>query len=218
MDGPWFDNGGVIQADADGRFRIDRVMAGDLRVARVNAEEPGTPGFWYGTVVRLTPGEEARVEVGGMGRPVVARIEPPDGFDPKANYRLHSEFTIASNRPVVPDPPANVDRSNNSVRAWTTAFLASAEGLAYRRDWFSASQIKLMPDGTIRLDDVPAGDFKLALTFSADPIYGLTVAPERVAFATRTFTIPPIPGGRSDEPFDLGLIEPVPGRKAPAAK
>src|SRR5262249_15655892 len=66
------------------------------------------------------------------------------------------------------------------------------------------------PDGTIRADDVPAGEYRLTLRYSGDPIHTLGAAPERIAQVTRQFTIPEIPGGRSDEPFDLGTLRPRP--------
>ena len=46
--------------------------------------------------------------------------------------------------------------------------------------------------------------------------------PEEVAYATRQFTVPEIPGGHSDEPLDLGTLRPTPkqtldvGQQVPA--
>lgn len=44
----------------------------------------------------------------------------------------------------------------------------------------------------------------------ADSIYGPAGATGRTTFATRQFTIPEIPGGQSDEPYDLGTLHPRP--------
>ena len=62
------------------------------------------------------------------------------------------------------------------------------------------------------LEDVPPGAYRLDLMYTADPIPGGRSAAERIARATRRFTIPEIPSGRSDEPFDLGELRPTPNK------
>ena len=57
-------------------------------------------------------------------------------------------------------------------------------------------------DGRFRVDDVPAGDW----TFRCD-LYTGPMMQHAGAATPKNFTIPEIPGGRSDEPFDLGEIE-----------
>jgi hypothetical protein len=84
---------------------------------------------------------------------------------------------------------------------------ASAEGHEYRRNRFHLGQAKLDPDGTIHADDVPPGDYRLRLTYSAGPFRGFART-GRFAIATTKFTIPAIPGGSTEEPFDLGVLTP----------
>jgi hypothetical protein len=58
-------------------------------------------------------------------------------------------------------------------------------------------------DGSFRIEDVEPGKYTLSFTFSttsgAQPY-------QPVASATRTVAVPQMPGGRSDEPLDLGEI------------
>lgn len=141
---------------------------------------------------------------------MIARIAPPEEFDPQVDYTAHSEFAIESDRPIFPYPKEVLARRDESMTNWRKTWWASAEGHEYRRNWFRLGQVKLQPDGTIRAEDIPPGDYRLSLTYSADPIYGRAASPERFAYATRQFTIPEIPEGSSDEPIDLGTLRPKP--------
>ena len=98
-----FDSGSTT-ADAEGRFVLDRVVPGDVRVTRGFGEGSNPRAWSNGTLVEVRPGETARAEVGGRGRPVIARIAPPDGFDPQADYTVYSSFEIQSDRPHIPYP------------------------------------------------------------------------------------------------------------------
>jgi hypothetical protein len=62
------------------------------------------------------------------------------------------------------------------------------------------------PDGTFRIDDVEPGEYGLSIEFrqalGEPPNTGDVLAQLR-----DEFTVPNIPGGRSDEPLDLGELE-----------
>ena len=207
-DVPYVMDSGNAQADDQGRFVLDHVVPGEVRVSRqfVQGKEP--TGWSNGVLVDVKPGETTRAEIGGTGRPVVARIARPPGFDPKADYAAHSEFEIESDRPHIPYSKELLAKRDNSMIVWAKRWWASGEGREYRRHFFRFGQAKLQPDGTIRVDDVPPGSYRLNLTYSADPVRGLGVSPDRIAHFTKQFTIPEIPGGRDDQPFDLGVLRP----------
>ena len=77
------------------------------------------------------------------------------------------------------------------------------------------------PDGTFRIEDVPAGRYVLKLPFEG---VSRSSREGRQAFARAEVIVPEIPGGRSDEPLDIGAIplevfpfhEPRVGELAPA--
>ncbi len=79
---------------------------------------------------------------------------------------------------------------------------------------------KVEPDGSFRIDDVAAGAYQLSLAINrrpSDPDQG-PLGAETIATARREVTVPAMPGGRSDEPLDLGTIRATlePAAAAPA--
>ncbi|MGP0070162.1 MAG: carboxypeptidase regulatory-like domain-containing protein [Isosphaeraceae bacterium] len=209
-DVPYVWDSGRTKADDRGHFLFERVVPGDVRVAFAFGEAPlGMRAWSNGTLTEVKPGETAQVKLGGRGRPVVATIALPSGFDPKDDYTAHSEFEIQSDRPPTPYPKEVEAQGGGSMVTWGKAWFVSPVGHEYRRNWFRLGQAKLKPDGTLRAEDVPPGEYRLSLTYSADPIYGPGRFSERIAHATRQFVIPE---GRDGEPFDLGVLRPRPRR------
>jgi len=64
---------------------------------------------------------------------------------------------------------------------------------------------QIAPDGTFRVDDVPAGTWGFEARVCSDKVGG---GVDLVCAAGRTIVIPEMPGGRSDEPFDMGTVQP----------
>jgi len=211
-DVPGVDGKGKARTDSEGRFKFDRVAPGDVRVAPEYRANPEFAGWSNGTLVQVESGRMVFAPVGGTGRAIVARVIPPEGFDPKADYSKHSEYEIESDRPSIPYPEELRKARDGRIIGWGKRWWVTPEGRAYRREWVRRGQIQLGPEGAIRVDDLPPGAYRLKLSYSADPIYGRGVDASRVAFATRQFVIPEIPGGRSDVPLDLGVIRPGPHR------
>lgn len=211
-----------VRTDADGRFAFDRVAPGSIRVVPVWPREGDEFGSDRGVLVVVEPGQTARAEYGAEGRPVIARIVPPEGFEPLADYLANSRFEVVDARPMIPYPPelAGADRARTGE--WITRWWDSEDGRAYRRSWFTRYRIKVRPDGTIRAEDIPAGQYRLTLYFTPFASRGPDTDLSRIARATVRFVVPEIPGGRSDEPLDLGEIHPRPrvdlrvGDEAPA--
>ena len=103
--------------------------------------------------------------------------------------------------PPTPDDYLDFDSGRRS--AWWDAFSRTPEGRAYVEDRDRSYAVDLRPDGTFRIEDVPAGRYVLKLPFeglSRDTREG------RQAFARAEVAVPEIPGGRSDEPLDIGAV------------
>ena len=99
-----FDSGKTT-ADAEGRFVLDRVVPGDVRVARGFGEGSNLRAWSNGTLVEVRPGEAVRAEVGGKGRPVIARIVAPRGL-----IRRPTTRSIPSSRSRATDRTSPIPR------------------------------------------------------------------------------------------------------------
>jgi hypothetical protein len=66
---------------------------------------------------------------------------------------------------------------------------------------------QLERDGTFRAENITAGDYRLYLQAYALPVDAGGGRGERLGNLSHFFTVPDMPGGRSDEPLDLGALE-----------
>ncbi|WZO98763.1 carboxypeptidase regulatory-like domain-containing protein [Isosphaeraceae bacterium EP7] len=196
---------GKAVIDKQGRFLIERIVPGDVRVG-IGPDRKSVPrgSRDNGTLVDVHAGETSRVEVGRRGRPVIAKVQFPVGNNPTDDYSSRTIVEIQSGRPHIPAPPAGAIEPSTT---WTKQWWASAEGREYRRNWIEIEPTTVQPDGSIRIDDVPAGTYFLKVKCSPDEIWN--AYPERIATATRQFLVPPIQGGQSDVPLDLGVLRPA---------
>jgi len=62
-------------------------------------------------------------------------------------------------------------------------------------------------DGSFRVEDVPAGDYCIYVYAYGPPPDTRSRWGESIGVLTHPFNIPRMPGGRSDEPLDLGVLE-----------
>lgn len=197
----------------DGRFVFERVIPGSGYVSRPTDSTPDDDAgnsISSGMVfVRFRSGKTTSVDLGGTGRPVVGKLEPPEARRGEIKWNLAQVIAIPSPPEVprinrLPSPP---ELQGNAPKAaeWWEQWHTSAEGLA----WIAAYEkyndtINATPtfrgtvrrDGTFRIEGMPAGTYRLSARYDND----------RAMFpGWHAFTIPEIPGGRSDEPLDLGV-------------
>ncbi|MDG3006067.1 carboxypeptidase regulatory-like domain-containing protein [Paludisphaera mucosa] len=218
---PSISNVEEVKADQEGRYAFARVIPGEASVAvgsRGGSDRTGSSG----DLVDVKAGETTRFDPGSVGRPVVARIATPAGFAPNADYAANSWVDLVSDRPAIPSRPKVQPAGRDANFTWLRNWWASSEGREYRRGRHEWRLVKIRPDGTVRIEDVPPGDYRLKLAYQSERVQGPLADPAKVAVATRQFVIPSIPGGRSDEPFDLGVLHPKPrqalkvGERVPA--
>ena len=213
------------RSDDSGRFVLDRVAPGRTMVyRRVDHQDNQGWTFSHPIYVDVKPGETVRVQVGGMGRPVVGRLAIPEGIALNHFAMNHVALGHGALTPVLGEPPYPddfLDLNSEQRSAWWDAFSRTPEGRAYGEDRDRNYVVHLRPDGTFRAEDVPAGRYVLKLPFE-----GLSRSSRegRQAFARSEVIVPEIPGGRSDEPLDIGAVplevfpfhEPRVGEPAPA--
>jgi thiol-disulfide isomerase/thioredoxin len=198
---PYFDYQGTT--DADGRFVIDRVLPGSASVSRVIPLGERSTGYSHNVPVEVEAGRTARVNLGGTGRPVVGRVVVPEGAGTPVDLS-HGFHSLSLKRAKV-TPPEGLDeaQTNQWYRAWND----SEEGRAYRRSRRDYA-VKVEPDGSFRVDDMPAGTYQLTISVHEPPIgTQCGLGTNRLGSTRREFTVPEMAGGRGDEPLDLGTIE-----------
>ncbi|QDV35107.1 sigma-70 family RNA polymerase sigma factor [Tautonia plasticadhaerens] len=192
---------------ADGRFAFDRVIpTEDLSIARW--DEDDTPGrvLSLGEPVRVEPGETVRITSGGVGRPVVGRVAPPEDWNEPVDFTKQASATVLSDQPNAPYPP-ELFRGKTTLEGgywseWSREWLESPAGRTFG-DAHRSVSVTLFPDGSFRVDDVPPGEYRLVVVAGEEEF-----KPSRGPFSpiSRTFTVPEVPGGYSPEPIDFGVL------------
>ena len=189
-----------------------RRAGGSRDSATAAVARPGPTVPWSRFVRRDRPCRD-RSQRSARGR---EESYPPEEFDPKADYTSHSQFSIESDSPNHSLPARALAKHDGSMRLGQ-AVVGLRRGARVPPQVVSASGSATARSGR---DDPrrrrAAGRISIELTYTRRSIHGRALSPDRVAFATKQFTIPEIPGGRSDEPFDLGVLRPAP-RRTPSA-
>jgi protocatechuate 3,4-dioxygenase beta subunit len=188
---------------ASGRFVMDRVAPGRIMVyRRVETQDQGWMAS-HPVFLDVKPGETVRIQLGGTGRPVVGRLAIPEGVKLSQFAAGHVHGSLV---PVLPEPPTPDDFlafDSERLAAWWEALSRTPEGRAYVEDHDRSYAVALRPDGTFRVEDVPPGRYVLKVPFEG---VSRSSREGRQAFAQSQVTVAEIPGGRSDEPLDIGAI------------
>lgn len=140
---------------------------------------------------------------GPTGRPVVGRIIAPADCGVKIDWAYGSNG-IQAYQPAI-KPPEGLSAPEKFK--WYQEWSQSEAGKAYLRGWRTYA-VKIGPDGSFRVDDVPAGSYLLSIrvTEPPDPTQS-SLAGELLGSVTHTFIVPERPAGRGAEPLDLGKLE-----------
>ena len=201
-DGPEIMFNYTARTDAQGRFVFEKVPAARARISSDPA--PYTPGARYPVFpLEVKPGAATRIQLGGTGRALTGRIALTPGSAPGYPLARCEGSLEPAAAPARPRLPREIQAQGaDAVRRWLKEWEKSTEGRefvshnAYRLDFAVA------PDGRFRVSDLPAGKY-IVLVMAYPPDGSATV----LGKASRTLEIPPIPGGRSDEPLDMGTLE-----------
>jgi hypothetical protein len=193
--------GYVTETGADGRYVLDRVPAGVVKI-ETQVSKTGTPVQQY---TGATPDKPTRFDIGGTGRPVIGKVILPAGLDFKRLNKWPGIDSLSHLRRDVPWPSdvqtqgrlADQD-AEDALRAWRRT-PAAVE--AYKSEY--RCEVEFQPDGTFRFDDVPPGKYVLSLSFHR---LEQGSANEEIAGKKIDVVVPDAPAP-TDEPLDLGEIE-----------
>ena len=182
-------------ADRSGKFVFDRVVPGSVTVARKIELSEHSYSSASTTRIEVKPDRATTVTLGGTGRPVFGRVTVPEGLRERVDWGSSMNH-LAARRSLWKEAAGMLGMGTN----------ASSHDYA----------VKVESDGSFRVDDVVSGAYQLSFLLReapSNPSRRHDVEP--IAGAHREVTVPDMPGGRSDQPLDLGEIslEPVPPRK-----
>ncbi len=146
----------------------------------------------------VAPGETTRLTLGGTGRPIVGKAVVPAELAGRNDWLFSSGYLIGKASAFEAGP----GRSRPDRESYT---------------------FKVEPDGTFRIEDIAAGTYEILIILNKRPVNEGGLGHEPLASIRREVVVPPIPGGRSDEPLDLGAIplvavekpNPAPGTAKP---
>jgi RNA polymerase sigma factor (sigma-70 family) len=193
-----------LVTDVRGRYAFERVMPARLFVHRFFTLERSTyaVGIGYVRAVTVKPETTTWVDLGGTGRPVVGRFALPAGIKAGAVFPRYNQ-TLERIRP---EPPYPVILSGKEREAWLTEWLATDAGEAY-----SSSErtfdTNVRIDGGFRIEDVPAGKYRLHAEVNEPGTRGPETYGPKLASVDTEIIVPDILGDRSDVPLDVGTFE-----------
>lgn len=179
-----------VKTDAAGHYVFPRVVPGDAWISFRN--------YWNQTrYFDLQPGQTNIVDIGGRGRPITGRVTLAN-IDPQVKFH-------GSVWPSTPHqmrrPPNWSELSKEQQTALMWAWEKSADAKLYNQEKCNQN-LEVAADGTFIVPDLPAGDYRLSISSKAPSV--------PVSRADISFTVPEMPGGRSDEPLDVGVIKTYP--------
>jgi peroxiredoxin len=157
--------------------------------------------------VVVRSGETTNVKLGGEGRPVIGRFVPPAGYRGTV-YFGQGLRSLVTWRPDPPRPDDYDQMTKRQQQEWYDQWRRTPEAQAfYEAIWHNPNwrqyAFRINNDGTFRIEDVIAGKYTLTVYLEKRP--GDPGPPEEdLGGYSGTIETPPIPGGRSDEPLDLG--------------
>jgi hypothetical protein len=128
------------------------------------------------TSVTVEPGATAKVTIGGTGQPVIGKVDAHEPIDWSG---------VSASLTYSPVPEKGFQNAKGVLESMSAA-----------REYY----VTVDADGNFRAEDVPEGRYKLFISISTGTeLRVFTTEPEQIE-------VPPIDGGRSDEPLDVGLI------------
>jgi peroxiredoxin len=201
--------------DANGRFALERVAPGKVKVGHVSGSGGGMTQS-HAEVVNVQAGETVEVTLGGVGQLVVGRLSMPAEYNEPVDWsRAISgvELKLAE-----PPRPEDFDQMiDTERRQWQNAWRESEEGKAYDRMQWEMGRfyaLRIESDGTFRIEDVPAGKYQLQVTINRRP-GGFWSSGSRGTFSSAAyagtlnheFEVPDVNEQTGEKPVDLGTLK-----------
>jgi hypothetical protein len=121
-------------------------------------------------------------------------------WDYKSKKYSPTAYLQRTNGPAFLQPEHQSGETLEEWRAIEEEFGRTPEGAEIKRSVIGGWDARVNPDGTFRIDDVPAGEYALSAG-----VMHLDSA-EVIAQAATSLVVDSMPGGRSDAPLDIGSV------------
>jgi len=193
----------TTETDAAGHYVFPRVAPGDAWISWLTGrrQRPGSTNKYdvQTRYVDIQPGQSLIADIGGRGRPITGRAVLAESDDAQVRH-----FGSVWPKPLhqMRRPPNWSELSTEEKTAWTAAWEKSPDAKLYNQE---KCEIDFRPaaDGTFIVPDVPAGEYRIWLGGWDAP----TAPMVQISRGDLLVTVPEMPGGRSDEPLDVGEIK-----------
>ena len=185
----------TTKTDSAGHYLFPRVAPGDTWISwRVDNQGRYDLQYRYFDV---TPGQSLVADIGGRGRPVTGRAVLMDSSEQPRFFGSVWPRTIHQMQ-----RPPNWSQLSPDEQARLTAVWENSPDAKLFNQERCPIDFRLAEDGSFTIPDLPAGDYGITVaSWSGAPVTSRMISRGNVRI-----TIPEMPGGRSDEPLDIGEV------------
>jgi hypothetical protein len=169
-------------------------------------------GMTHAVPTTAPAGQTVTVTIGGTGRPVVGKLDLPADVVKKGWISWDTRINTPHKQLKAPPIPKTL-KSQDEIRKWYEDWMKTPEGKTYQEESKKEAEEQrqsyafvVKPDGSFRADDIPAGPWELTMQIYPGDTLQRNDWGNPIGSVRKLFTIPEMPGGRSDEPLDLGSL------------
>lgn len=197
------------ETDGNGNFTLSKIKPGKWWIRVLPPGKKTEEFFPANKMVEIVAGQTTTVTFGGVGRPVVGRIQWPGGKPPEGDLsQIGAGVRLKMQEPALPLKEVR-DQGPDAVRAWLKQWQESDEGKAWRKNMQQRSQCPTLAsvdkDGSLSIGPTEAGRYQLEIYIKTNDETMPWERPEMLRYEAE-FTMPEIAGGVSDEPLNLGDV------------
>ncbi len=171
----------VTVTGTGGYFVFDKLPRGKARIAHRMKFGESTHDS-HSIPIEVKAGQAVYMTIGGTGRPVIGKIAAP------ADYNEPIDCNHSNNRLILKQQQSPVPEEGQPSQYLVYPF-------------------RIETNGTFRVEDVPSGQYELQISLFEKPKDGSSGYGPVIGTVNYDFDVPEMPGGRSDEPLDIGTIE-----------
>jgi hypothetical protein len=195
-------HGASAKTDANGRFVFPRVAPGDIWLTRSVTIRPGEARQSGHHYVKVAPGQHVNVELGGIGRSVMGRIQ----WDSTEKLAFYGTLWAKESHNMR-NPPNWRDMTSEERRRYVRQWRDTPQAERFK-DEVRNYEFPVKADGTFWVDDVLPGRYRMQVRADANLPKGQS--PRLAAKAEIHVDVPDTSGNDSEPPLDLGTLYPQP--------